>query len=140
MNKDTAKLVEELGLCDDFKTFYDENRDYMVNTSLVEMLSALQEAKGLRKSQVIKRSELSEVYAYQIFSGIRHPERKKLLCLAMGLNLNLEETQTLLKCAGYSPLYVKLPFDSVIIYGLCKRMSILEINELLFKNNLETLG
>ncbi len=140
MNKDTAKLVEELGLCDDFKTFYDENRDYMVNTSLVEMLSALQEAKGLRKSEVIKRSELSEVYAYQIFSGIRHPERKKLLCLAMGLNLNLEETQTLLKCAGYSPLYVKLPFDSVIIYGLCKRMSILEINELLFKNNLETLG
>ena len=29
MVKDTAKIVEELALCDDFKTFYDENRDYM---------------------------------------------------------------------------------------------------------------
>ncbi len=140
MLKNTAKIVEELGLCDDFKTFYDENRDYMVTATLTEMLRDLQEKKGLRKADVIRRAELSEVYAYQIFSGIRHPERNKLLCLAVGLSLNLEETQTLLKCAGYAPLYVKLPFDSVVMYGICKRMTIIEINELLFKNNLETLG
>ena len=140
MIKDTAKIVEELALCDDFKTFYDENRDYMVTATLVEMLRDLQEQKGLRKSDIIRHSELSEVYAYQIFSGIRHPDRKKLLCLAVAMALNLEETQTLLKCAGYSPLYVKLPFDSVVIYGLCKQLSVIEINELLFKNDLETLG
>ena len=140
MNKDTAKIVEELALCGDFKTFYDENRDYMVTASLVDMLRDLQEQKGLRKSDIIRRAELSEVYAYQIFSGIRHPERKKLLCLAVGLTLDLQETQNLLKCAGYSPLYVKLPFDSVVMYGICKQMSIIEINELLFKNDLETLG
>lgn len=140
MTKNTAKIVEELALCDDFKTFYDENRDYMVTATLVEMLRDLQEQKGLRKSDIIRRSELSEVYAYQIFSGIRHPERKKLLCLAVAMALNLEETQTLLKCAGYSPLYVKLPFDSVVIYGLCKQLSVIEINEMLFKNDLETLG
>ena len=140
MIKDTAKIVEELGLCNDFKTFYDENREYMVTATLVEMLRDLQEQKGLRKSDIIRHSELSEVYAYQIFSGIRHPDRKKLLCLAVAMALNLEETQTLLKCAGYSPLYVKLPFDSVVIYGLCKQLSVIEINELLFKNDLETLG
>lgn len=140
MTKDTAKIVEELGLCDNFQTFYDENREYMVNTSLVEMLAALQESKNLRKTDVIKRSELSEVYAYQIFSGTRHPERKKLLCLAVGMSLNLEETQTLLKCAGYAPLYVKMPFDSVVIYGVCKQLSVIEINEILFDNHLETLG
>ena len=50
MKKDTAKIVEELGLCDDFKTFYDENRDYMVTSTLVEMLGSLQQKKGLRKS------------------------------------------------------------------------------------------
>ena len=38
MTKNTAKIVEELALCDDFKTFYDENRDYMVTATLVEML------------------------------------------------------------------------------------------------------
>ncbi len=140
MTKDTAKIVEELALCDDFKTFYDENRDYMVTATLVEMLRDLQEKKGLRKSDIIRRSELSEVYAYQIFSGIRHPERKKLLCLAVGLTLNLQETQSLLKCAGYAPLYVKHPFDSVVMYGLCKRLSVIDINEMLFQNALETLG
>lgn len=140
MQKDTAKIVEELGLCSDFKTFYDENKEYMVDRSLPELLAELVEKKGIRKSYAIKAAEMSEVYGYQIFSGIRHPERNKLLCLAVGMNLTLDETQNLLRCAGYSPLYVKLPFDSVVIYGICKRLSVIKINEILFGNNLETLG
>lgn len=140
MEKNTTKIVEELGLCPDFNTFYNENKDYMVRLSLSEMLEQLLKEKGLKKSQVIKNAELSEVYAYQIFSGLRIPERKKLLCLAIGMSLNLEEVQTLLKCAGYSPLYVKLPFDSIILYGICKKLSVVEINELLFEYDLETLG
>ena len=140
MQKDTAKIVEELGLCSDFKTFYDENKEYMVDRSLPELLDELVEKKGIRKSYAIKAAEMSEVYGYQIFSGIRHPERNKLLCLAVGMNLTLDETQNLLRCAGYSPLYVKLPFDSVVIYGICKRLSVIKINEILFGNNLETLG
>ena len=140
MVKDTAKIVEELGLCDDFKTFYDEHKEYMVSDNLSDMLHNLQREKGLRKTDIIKRSELSEVYAYQIFSGQRHPDRKKLLCLAVGMSLNLEETQSLLKCAGHAPLYVKLPFDSVVMYGICKHLSVIQINEILFDNDLETLG
>jgi len=140
MNKSTTKIVEELGLCADFNTFYSENKDYMVTSSLAEMLDNLLKTKNLKKSQVIRNAELSEVYAYQIFSGLRVPERKKLLCLAIGMSLNLEEVQTLLKCAGYSSLYVKLPFDSIILYGICKKLSVIEINELLFEYDLETLG
>lgn len=140
MGKDTSKIVEELGLCDDFNTFYNENKDYMVTSSLSEMLKKLLHTKGLKKSQVIKNAELSEVYAYQIFSGLRVPDRKKLLCLAIGMTLTLDEVQTLLKSAGYSPLYVKLPFDSIVLYGICKRLSVVQINELLFEYDLETLG
>ena len=140
MHKDTAKIVEELGLCPDFKTFYDENKEYMIDRSLPELLAELVEKKGIRKSYAIKAAELSEVYGYQIFSGIRHPERNKLLCLAVGMNLTLDETQNLLKCAGYAPLYVKIPFDSVVVYGICKQLSVIQINEILFDNDLETLG
>lgn len=96
--------------------------------------------KGLQKSQVIKNAELSEVYGYQIFSGVRVPERRKLLCLAVSMRLNIKETQQLLKCAGYSQLYAKLPFDSVVLYGLCKALSVVQINELLYEYELETLG
>lgn len=138
--KDTSKILEELDLSDDFKTFYNENKDYMVTATLSEMLEKLLCEKGLKKAQVIKNAELSEVYSYQIFAGMRIPERKKLLCLAIGMALNLDETQTLLKCAGYSPLYVKLPFDSIIIYGICKKLTIVQINELLYSYDMETLG
>ena len=140
MQKDTSKIVEELGLCPDFQTFYKENKDYMLSDNLSDLLAALLQSKNLKKSQVIKNAELSEVYGYQIFSGIRIPERKKLLCLAIGMKLNIEETQRLLKCAGYSTLYVKLPFDSIVLYGLCKALSVVQINELLYEYELETLG
>lgn len=140
MEKDTSKIVEELGLCPDFQTFYAENKNYMVSGNLSALLQELIDTKGLKKSQVIKNAELAEVYGYQIFSGIRVPERKKLLCLAVGMGLNIEETQRLLKCAGYSQLYVKLPFDSILLYGFCKNLSVVEINELLYEYGLETLG
>lgn len=140
MEKNTAEIVKELGLCPDFKTFYNENKNYMVAQKLTELLAQLLESKGLHKSQVIKNSEISEVYGYQIFSGIRVPERKKLLCLAVAMGLNIDETQTLLKCAGYAQLYVKLPFDSIVLYGLCKELSVVQINGLLYEYGLETLG
>ncbi len=138
--KDTAKIVEELGLCPDFKTFYRENKDYMVKEDLATRLDQLIQKYNLKKSQVIRGAEMSEVYAYQIFSGLRVPERKKLLCLAIAMKLTLEEVQTLLKCAGYSTLYVKLPFDSIVLYGICKKLSVVEINEILYEYGLETLG
>ena len=140
MQKDTSEIVKELGLCPDFQTFYTENKDYMVYGNLSQLLAQLLESKGLKKAQVIKDAELSEVYGYQIFSGIRIPERKKLLCLAVGMGLNVDETQQLLKCAGYSQLYVKLPFDSIVLFGLCKALSVVQINELLYEYALETLG
>ena len=140
MSKDTSKIVEELGLCPDFTTFYNENKTYMITGSLSELLGRLLRQKHLTKAAVIRRSELSEIYAYQIFSGVRIPERKKLLCLAIAMELNIDETQPLLKCAGYSPLYVKLPFDSIILHGICHKKSVVDINETLYWYDLDTLG
>lgn len=140
MVKDTSKIVEELGLSPDFKSFYNENKDYMVKEDLSQLLNTFIMKYDLKKSQVIRAAEMSEVYAYQIFSGIRVPERKKLLCLAIAMRLSLDEVQTLLKCAGYSTLYVKLPFDSIVLYGICKKLSVVEINEILYEYGLETLG
>ena len=70
MQKDTSKIVEELGLSPDFKTFYDENKKYMVTQSLSDLLNKKLDEKNLSKADVIRKSEISEVYAYQIFSGI----------------------------------------------------------------------
>ena len=140
MVKDTSEIVKELALSPDFQTFYNENKEYMVKEDLAQMLNELLQSKGLQKSRVIKNAEISEVYGYQIFSGTRVPERKKLICLTIAMGLDLDETQTLLKCAGYSPLYVKIPFDSIVIYGVCNKMSVVEMNELFYEYGFETLG
>lgn len=140
MQKDSVKLLEELKSCSDFNRFYRSNEDHIISMSLSQLLEALLKKHGLKKSEAIRGSELSEDYAYQIFSGLRVPERKKLLSLAIGMRLNLEEMQTLLKTAGYAQLYVKNTFDCILIYGICKKLSVAQINYLLFDYGMETLG
>ncbi len=140
MAKDTSALLEELKSCSDFTKFYNENSEVIKNISLSEHLNGLLIKKGLKKSDVVRASEMSEVYVYQIFSGLKTPKREKLLCLAFGMGLDFKETQEMLKIAGYPQLYPKKPFDCVIIYALCNGYSILQTNELLYDYSLDTIG
>lgn len=141
MKKDTAKLLEELKSCKEFNSFYKENSDeFIPKATLSQYLDELIKKHGIKKSDAIKRAELSEVYGYQIFSGLRTPERKKLISLAVGMALELDEIQNLLRCSGYAPLYAKNPFDCIVIFGICKKLPVAEINYLLFDYGLDTLG
>ena len=140
MAKDTTEILKELQLSPDFQSFYEENREYMTDKSLAELLAQLLQETGISKAAAIKNAELSEAYGYHIFAGNRIPERNKVLALAIGMGLNLEQVQRLLKTAGYSTLYAKRPFDSIVLFGLYKKMSVVEINELLYEYDLETLG
>ena len=81
MQKDTSEIVKELRLCPDFQTFYSENKEHMISSDLSQLLGELLQRKGLQKSQVIKNAELSEVYGYQIFSGVCSV--LTLVCLAI---------------------------------------------------------
>lgn len=140
MPKDTAHLLEELRSCADFKSFYNENAEYLPKRTLAAALQLLVQKHGIKKAEAIRRAELAEVYGYQIFSGLRVPERKKLLALVIGMQLDLEEVQTLLKSTGYAPLYAKNPFDCVVIFGLCKKLTVAELNDMLYDYEMETLG
>ena len=139
LKKDTSEILKELEGFSDFKSFYEENGEQLAEVALCDYLEALLLKKGLNKAEVITKSELSEVYAYQIFSGIKKsPSRGKLLCF--GMELSLDETQEMLKKTGFAPLYAKTPFDCVVIYGLCKGMSVVGVNELLYEYGQELLG
>ena len=140
MKKDTAEMLKELENCSDFKSFYDDNSDFLLKRSLSDYLQELLEKYGIKKADAIKRSELSEIYAYQIFSGVRVPERKKLLSLAVGMGISFSDVQTLLMCSGYAVLYAKNEFDCIIIYGIYKGLSVMDINEILFDHGFDTLG
>lgn len=140
MAKDTTHLLQELRNCSDFQSFYRENEEYLPKHSLSEYLDELVKKYEIKKAEAIRRAELSEVYGYQIFSGRRVPERKKLLSLAVGMRIGLDEVQKLLKCSGYAPLYAKNAFDCVVIFGICKNLTVAEINDLLYDYSMDTLG
>ena len=55
------------------------------------------------------------------------------------MNLPLDETQALLKYAGFAPLYPKQKRDSLLIWGKTHQFSIYQINELLYVENEDTL-
>ena len=67
---------------------------------------------------------MSEVYLHQVFSGRRSPSRDRLLCLCLGLEATLEETQELLRQAGFAQLYPRHKRDAVISYGLVHGISL----------------
>lgn len=140
MKKSTSAMLRELNKCECFQRYHDKNKYQFINTTLSEELNRLLAEKDLKKAKVIRDSELSEIYGYQIFSGVRKPERNKLLSLCLAMHLTIEEVQKLLKICGYAQLYVKNEADCIILYGFLKGKSVIEVNQLLFEAGIPTLG
>ncbi len=137
--KPTEELLEKLAKTKQLDDYLKENKEFMVDSSLCELLNQLLKEKNCSKIEAIKGAELNEIYGYQIFSGKRIPSRDKLICIAIGIELSLEETQTLLKSAGFAPLYPKHERDSILIFGIQGKNTVPQINMMLYERNQETI-
>jgi|GEM_PF-693822 len=96
--------------------------------------------KGKTDVEVYKRAHIGS----KLFSKIRKddytPSKKTVFALAIGLELNLEETESLLACAGYSFSRNK-KFDIIVQYFIVKgRYDIFQINDVLLKYDQQLLG
>ena len=91
-------------------------------------------------ARVIGQSQIERTYGHQLFNGTRRPSRDKVLQLALGLGLSVEDAQRLLRAAGKSQLYPRLKRDAVILYGIQNKLSILAVQECLTKYGLSLLG
>ncbi|KUO67419.1 MAG: hypothetical protein APF84_04005 [Gracilibacter sp. BRH_c7a] len=116
----TEKMMNQLHSVKDFSAFSNDHEDDFISPSLAAHIQALIEEKTLVKTEVIKRANLDRVYGYQIISGRRMPSRDKLIQLAIGLELDVEGTQTLLKMGGMAPLYAKIKREAAIIFCINK--------------------
>ena len=104
-----------------------------ISNSEEPYLAQLLSQKNRTKSDVIRASGLEATYAYHIFSGDKNPSRTKLLALALALGLDLKETSRLLHAAHLPQLYAKKSWDSVLIFALTHKKSVMETNLLLDK-------
>lgn len=139
--KDTEKLLELLKKSGSIDCYLSENEDFLLDCTIKEYLNALIQDKKLTIAQVSRDSDLSDRYCYQFLSpsNPRVPSREVLLCLCIGMKLNLDETQTALKIARYAVLYPKDERDSIIIFGIGKSHSLIEINTALYDHGLKCL-
>ena len=132
MKKTTEQLLESLRNKRSYNDFFNEELEELYFASVSEYLETLVVQKGLKKGDVITRANLDKNYAYQIFNGNKkNPSRNKLIMLAFGMQLTPEETRKLLKIAGLSELYIRVPRDSAIIFCLDKKMTLIDANEML---------
>ncbi len=139
LEKQTTEMLSELLQTNNIDSYMTKNKEHMLDDTLARLIEAILEHKDLQKPDVIRDSEINEIYAYQIFAGTRRPSRDKLICLCFGMKLSLDETQQLFKFAGYAPLYAKNPRDSIIIYSIEHASSVVQTNHELYRYNQKTL-
>ncbi|HHW71745.1 MAG TPA: macro domain-containing protein [Firmicutes bacterium] len=109
--------------------------------SFAEALFRLIDAKGRTDVEVYKRANLDRRHFSKIRSNRDYvPSKRTVLALAIALELSLEETEILLKKAGYA-LSPSQMFDVIVQYFIIHGMyDVYAINEVLFSYGLPLLG
>lgn len=104
-----------------------------------EYINALYEEKRKEDPKLIGRTIIAGIkkeYKYKLVHNIIHPSKGKLLCLAIAFKLNIEETEKLLRVAGYSLAKENSVFDTILAFFIEKGIyKITEIDEYLDEYN-----
>lgn len=108
--------------------------------SLGQYLSQIIISKGFSNKEVIEKAGFSKDYFYQVLNGRKkQPGRDKILQLCFGLELAVEESNTLLKKAGHNELYARDERDVIVMFCLKNSYSLHETDEILFELQHDTL-
>jgi len=134
MKKTTQELLDTM---QNYRSYEDYLKNNLTDISRQTMpidraLTAVLTEKKLVKAEIIKTSGIEPHYGYQIFSGAKKPTRDKILMLLIAMKLTVDEIQQILKITGYEPLYSKINRDNAILFGITKRYTVIDINDLLF--------
>lgn len=139
MGKDTEELFNELKQVKELGEFLEENSAEFEELPLTELLAELLKKYDKNRIDVIKAARLDFTYGYQIFDGKKKPRREKLLQLAFGFPLSVDDTNRMLRVGGVSGLYVRSKRDVVCMYCLQQGTSLEECSTLLYQMGEDTL-
>lgn len=108
--------------------------------SFEKHLQQLINKKGLKNSEVYAISNISKQYFSKLLKGKVKPSKEKVLALAVGLRLNIDETVDFLRIAGYALSPISQT-DKVVEYFIKnKDYNVIKIDIVLFDFGLEPLS
>lgn len=103
-------------------------------------LQQLINKKGLKNSEVYATSNISKQYFSKLLKGKVRPSKEKVLALAVGLRLNIDETVDFLRIAGYALSPISQT-DKVVEYFIRNEdYNVIKIDIVLFDFGLEPLS
>lgn len=139
MQKSTEMLINEIKTTDRIDSFISENTEEIQELSLSEYLRELLQKYDLEKSDVFKRAGMADTnYGYELFrNDVKKASRDKLIRICIGFPLSVEEAQKVLRYGKVRPLYPRDERDAYILFGLNKKYTLDELNDLLYEHNLE---
>jgi len=135
----TEYLNQKLLGTGNLSDFFNENKDGITKDTFGVALGKLIDKKEITNGKLFTEANISQSTGYQILSSRRLPSREKVLQLTIGLSLNLQETNKLLRLSKHGELYVKEKRDAIIIYSINNSLSIFHTNELLHEENFKVL-
>ena len=136
----TDELLQLLFKERDLEKFLQRNESSYMNTGFPEYLSAWCRARGEVPEHLIRRANLEKSFGHQLFSGKRKPSRDTVIQLAFAMQASVAQAQEMLKVARKSVLYPRIKRDTVIIYCLHNRVSLLDTEIILENLGLPILG
>ena len=128
--KNTDELFNDLKDDPDLENFLANNQQEF-SEPLHKYLTKLRKEKNLSVKFLCDELNCPPAHIYHIFSGVKKPSRERLIALSRAMNLNLQETQYLLRYGGYGILYPRNPRDAVVISSIEHQLNFAGMNELL---------
>ncbi len=128
----------EDGTTDDDKSLDDVLKGIYTD-SFEKHLQKIINKKGLKNSEVYAAANISKQYFSKLLKGQVKPSKEKVLALAVGLRLNLDETVDFLRLAGYALSPISQT-DAVVQYFIKRKdYNVIKINFVLFDYGLDEL-
>lgn len=138
MKKSTEELLNLIQKASDIEYYIKENESEMLSLSLDVYLSKLLEEKNLKIADVMAKSEQGD-YIYKVFKNQRKASRDILISIAIGMGLDINQAQKLLRISKNARLDPREKRDSVIIYAITNNISVCELNDILYDIGERTL-
>lgn len=138
LKKSTEELLSLIQKASDIEYYIKENESEMLSLSLDVYLSKLLEEKNLKIADVMAKSEQGD-YIYKVFKNQRKASRDILISIAIGMELDINLAQKLLRISKNARLDPREKRDSVIIYAITNNISVCELNDILYDIGERTL-